>query len=230
MHTYLHTYLHTYIPTYIHTYIHTYLHTYIPTYIHTNIPTYQHTNIPTYQHTTTTGHGGGTRRTIPPPQATRGGGDRKNHTTIPGHRGGGPWVGGGAWASWVIYIYIYICVCILYVKTVCPVFTFNNRQKRNNSPEDALMIAQEPQVLLLAGALAAVWRQAKRSNGRLGKLWAMRETLPKVSKNHMKLWASSCVVCPFRMVCPNWGRSPKSKIKWFHHPVAMFPCPLSGSQ
>ena len=61
-----------YIP-YIHTYI-TYIHT-LHTYIHTSI----HTNIPTYQHTTTTGHRGGTRRTIPPPQAT-GGGTRR---TIP---------------------------------------------------------------------------------------------------------------------------------------------------
>ena len=218
----MHAYLPTHIPTYIHTYIHTYLHTYIPTYIHTYIHTYQHTNIPTYHHHRPRGGPEEPYHHHRP----HGGGDRKNHTTIPGHRGGDHGWGGGAWASWVIYIYM----CILYVKTVCPVFTFNNRQKRNNSPEDALMIAQEPQVLLLAGALAAVWRQAKRSNGRLGKLWAMRETLPKVSKNHMKLWASSCVVCPFRMVCPNWGRSPKSKIKWFHHPMAMFPCPLSGSQ
>ena len=107
-HTYIPIYLPTYIPTYLRTYVPTYLRTYIHTYLPTHLPTYQHTNIPTYQHTTTTGHrpqGGGTRRTIPPPQAT-GGGDQKNHTTIPGHRGGGPWGGeGGAWESWVIYMY-----------------------------------------------------------------------------------------------------------------------------
>ena len=102
IHTYIHTqrykpiYLPTYLPTYLRTYVPTYLrthvHTYIHTYIHTNIPTYQHTNIPTYHHHRP--QGGGTRRTIPPSQATG---------------GGGPWGGeGGAWESWVMYIYIYI--------------------------------------------------------------------------------------------------------------------------
>ena len=105
LHTYIPTYLRTYVPTYLRTYVHTYIHTcmhacvhacmdaYIHTYLHTYIHTHQHSNIPTYQHTTTTGHRGGTRRTIPPPQAT-GGGTRR---TIPPSQatGGGPWVGGG---------------------------------------------------------------------------------------------------------------------------------------
>ena len=114
IHTYLPTYLHTYIPTYLrtygptdlhthaHTYMHACMHAYLPTYLHTSHPMHAciHTyipNIPTYQHTTTTGHRGGTRRTIP-------------------HRptGGGPWGGrggdhgGGAWESWVIYTRIYL--------------------------------------------------------------------------------------------------------------------------
>ena len=124
-----------YIPTYLHTYVHTYIplhyltlhyltlpyltfHTYIPTYIHTYHTLHYLTNIPTYQHTTTTGHRGGTRRTIPPPQAT-GGGDQKNHTTTTGHRGGGrrtrrycppiPIGGGGRGGGQRCTIYIYIC-------------------------------------------------------------------------------------------------------------------------
>ena len=104
-----------YIP-YIHTYTdtHTYIHTYIHSYIHTYQHTYQHTNIPTYHHHRP--QGGGTRRTIPPPQAT-GGGTRR---TIPPPQatGGGPeepddtvhpypLVGGeGGWPT-LHHIYIY---------------------------------------------------------------------------------------------------------------------------
>ena len=118
IHTYLHTYLPTYLPTYLRTYIHTYTdtHTYIHTYIHiqTHTHTYIHTNIPTYHHHRP--QGGGTRRTIPPPQAT-GGGTRR---TIPPPQatGGGPEEpddtvhpyplvgGGGGWPT-LHHIYIY---------------------------------------------------------------------------------------------------------------------------
>ena len=118
-HTHIHTYIYTYIHTQTQTHTHTYIHTYIHTYQHTNIPTYQHTSIPTYQHTTTTGHrGGGTRRTIPPPQATgggtrrtipppqaTGGGDQKNQTILSTHTHW--WGGEGGWPT-LHHIYIYI--------------------------------------------------------------------------------------------------------------------------
>ena len=123
-------YIHTYIPLHYITlpyitlpyitlpyipYIHT-LH-YI-TYI-TYIPTYQHTNIPTYHHHRP--QGGGTRRTIPTPQATTGG-DQKNHTTTTGHRGGDQknqtilsththwWGGEGGGQRCTIYIDIPVCI------------------------------------------------------------------------------------------------------------------------
>ena len=98
----------------IHPSIHAYIHTYI-TYLHTYIPTYQHTN-------------------IPPPQATGGGpeepyhhhrpqgGDQKNHTTIPGHRGGGPWGGRGGLGSHGSYINIYLYIRIILMMIIIIIF------------------------------------------------------------------------------------------------------------
>ena len=111
LHTYIPTYLRTYVPTYLRTHVHTYIHACMHGYIHTYLPTYIHiyidTNIPTYQHTTTTGHGGGTRRTIPPPQAT-GGGTRR---TIPPSQATGGTMGGLGRPGSYIYICVYICIC-----------------------------------------------------------------------------------------------------------------------
>ena len=140
VYTYIHTY---YLPTYLHTYVHTYIPLHYLTLHYLTLPyitlpyipyihTYIHTSIPTYQHTTTTGHGGGTRRTIPPPQAT-GGGTRRTIPPPQATGGGGPeepddtvhpyplvgGEGGGQRCTIYIYIcmyiYIYICVCFGYI-------------------------------------------------------------------------------------------------------------------
>ena len=145
--TYLPTYIHTYHYITLHyltlpyitlpyiPYIHTYHYITLPyltlpyltlhyltlhsihTYIHPCMHACIHTYIPTYQHTTTTGHRGGTRRTIPPPQATgggtrrtipppqaTGGGDQKNQTILSTHTHW--WGGEGAWPT-LHHIYIH---------------------------------------------------------------------------------------------------------------------------
>ena len=93
----------------IHPSIHTYQHTYLHTYQHTYQHSYQHTNIPTYHHHRP--QGGGPEE--PYHHHRPRGGDQKNHTTIPGHRGGDHGGRGGAWESWVIYMYMYIYIYIV---------------------------------------------------------------------------------------------------------------------
>ena len=130
---------------------HTYIHTYIPTYQHTNIPTYHHhrpqgggtrRTIPPPQAT-----GGGTRRTIPPPQATGGGGPEEPDDTVHPYPLGG---GEGGWPTLHhIYTYLYIIIHNM--------FHIHIQEWVKTHPTPSLHI----QIAGLASSMAALGRSVK---------------------------------------------------------------------